>query len=212
MALFAATACASRIQSVSLHLSQDFKGSEIRCTLPEIQLCSNEGPTYEALSSHVAIMSSVYKEARMAVAWLGEEPEGVEIARMFRPIIWGKKTALEAISHNPYWSRVWLVQGLLSTPLVILLRGSGHFFEDQMDLWEALSLRLLEASSGIIMNNHGRLPDRGVYCANPTRLSRTCESKCGDRRDRIYGLLSLATYIAEIARPRALEERCTAVP
>ncbi|CZS93799.1 uncharacterized protein RCO7_08003 [Rhynchosporium graminicola] len=175
----------------------------------------------------------------MAVAWLGEEPEGVEIARIFRsygkgpklkqsglwvthqfkedsrgrrPIIWGKKTALEAISHNPYWSRVWLVQGLLSTPLVILLRGSGHFFEDQMDLWEALSLRLLEASSGISMNNHGRLPDRGVYCANPTRLSRTCESKFADRRDRIYGLLSLATYIAEIARPRSLEERCTAVP
>ncbi|CZT07779.1 uncharacterized protein RAG0_13099 [Rhynchosporium agropyri] len=175
MALFAATACASRIQSVSLHLSRDLKGSEIRCTLPEIQLCSNEGPTYEALSSHVAIMSYVYNEARMAVAWLGEEPEGVEITRIFRsyskgpklkqsglwvthqfkedrrgrrPIIWGKKTALEAISHNPYWSRVWLVQGFLSTPLVILLRGSSHFFEDQMDLWEALSLRLLEASSG----------------------------------------------------------------
>ncbi|KAL2063864.1 hypothetical protein VTL71DRAFT_4358 [Oculimacula yallundae] len=179
-------------------------------------LCINQSDIPER-SSQVIIMSSVYKEAANVVAWLGEKPDNAEVARLFssyrnepwreeaksgvtyqgerfksgrRRISSGEEAVLEAIGSNPYWGRVWVIQEILFASSVTLLCGSSYL---SLDHWP---YKLHGGPVHRIIHEHyqrkSAASNSDADFPSIIDLCDRCRSDCEDRRDRIYGLLSLA--------------------
>jgi hypothetical protein len=184
-------------------------------------------------NSQVAVMYKVYRKADIVLSWLGEEEEGTlevldtliktkgEISKLLR--IYDKqkhsRTSVKdlqtsaqrwlrrfvALCTRPYWTRVWIIQEVLSARKNSLLCGSNslplyYFFDACLDI---MRLRGLEIDVGITpacyVAQQYRLREVRLELSGLVDLCSKCNSKCQDPRDKIYGVLSLAQPTFDIA-------------
>jgi hypothetical protein len=184
-------------------------------------------------NSQVAVMYKVYRKADVVLSWLGEEEEGTlevldtliktkgEIRKLLR--IYDKqkhsRTSVKdletsaqrwlrrfvALCTKPYWTRVWIIQEVLSARKNSLLCGSNslplyYFFDACLDI---MRLRGLEIDVGIppacYLAQQYRPREVRLELSGLVDLCSKCNSKCQDPRDKIYGVLSLAQPTFDIA-------------
>jgi hypothetical protein len=184
-------------------------------------------------NSQVAVMYEVYRKADVVLSWLGEEEEGTlevldtliktkgEISKLLR--IYDKQKSsgtsvkdlqisaqrwlrgFVALCTRPYWTRVWIIQEVLSARKNSLLCGGNslplyYFFDACLDI---MCLRGLEIDVGITpachVAQHYRPREVRLELSGLVDLCSKCNSKCQDPRDKIYGVLSLAQPTFDIA-------------
>jgi hypothetical protein len=177
-------------------------------------------------NSQVAVMYEVYRKADVVLSWLGEEEEGTldvldtliktkgEISKLLRKYDKQKNSGTSvkdlqisaqrwsrgfvALCTRPYWTRVWIIQEVLSARKNSLLCGGNslplyYFFDACLDI---MRLRGLEIDVGITpasyVAQHYRPREVRLELSGLVDLCSKCNSKCQDPRDKIYGVLSLA--------------------
>lgn len=109
------------------------------------------------------------------------------------------------VCSNPYWRRVWIVQEILSSSAVKLLCGASSIsLKDFMVPHAALRERLfmtgesrqtmdeIMKSSAYLIVRAYKYRDEGFTLGSLLKLVSSCDSRCQDPRDKIYGVLSLA--------------------
>ena len=90
-------------------------------------LCINQADRDE-MSNQVQIMGDIYKKAAQTVIWLGEEAGNSDLAMDIVRQLDGSDlgssrnnpdaagmAALVALQQRPYWSRVWIIQGMATS-------------------------------------------------------------------------------------------------
>ncbi|KAL2068136.1 hypothetical protein VTL71DRAFT_16234 [Oculimacula yallundae] len=188
-------------------------------------LCINQQDDMER-GKQVSIMSQIFRQATKVLVWLGEAADdsdllfellakvegrlhlldnlisiwgqaGVDITSLTRSRI---QSAFLAISRRPYWTRLWIIQEILSASSIDLLCGSKTL------AWASFSPGLES------IGNLKFSPDSNICASTPAYaiaakhsyqnqsyaiqdlvdLCCRCDSQCEDVRDKIYGLVSIA--------------------
>ncbi|PVH79308.1 hypothetical protein DL98DRAFT_572608 [Cadophora sp. DSE1049] len=173
----------------------------------------------------VLIMSKIFRQATKVLVWLGEAADDSDMlfelmakveGRLDRLdsliTVWGQagidvsgltkakiQSAFLAIGCRPYWTRLWIIQEVLSASSIDLLCGSKTlpwaFFSSGLE-----AIGNLKTSSDL--DCCALTPAYAIaakqsyqYQAYPfvdlVQLCDRCNSQCEDVRDKVYGLLSI---------------------
>ncbi|KAF2877647.1 heterokaryon incompatibility protein-domain-containing protein [Massariosphaeria phaeospora] len=84
------------------------------------QICIDQSTTSER-NHQVGMMQSIYKQAESTVIWLGSENHAVVAAIARDDTV--SETAVNDLWRQPYWSRLWVVQEIMSSQCLLLLCG-----------------------------------------------------------------------------------------
>ncbi|KAK0102743.1 hypothetical protein ONS95_006341 [Cadophora gregata] len=188
-------------------------------------LCINQRNDVER-GSQVSIMSKIFRQAAKVLVWLGAADDDSDLlfelmakveGRLDRLdsliTVWGQagvdvstltkqriQSAFLSVSRRPYWTRLWIIQEVLSASSIDLLCGS------KILPWALFS-------SGLEANGNLKIsPDIESCALTPAyaiaakqsyhnhvypirdlvQLCDICNSQCEDVRDKIYGLISIA--------------------
>lgn len=180
-------------------------------------ICINQNDIAER-NSQVAMMGEIYAAADSVYAWLGM-PTGdshkvfgfVERSSSLRSqrepywkILHSDPIAIEALHdlvNRPYWTRLWIVQEVVLAKRLFLFCGPKSIsWEDFLFVlagtkWQIPSSTGQKSSSEALRLIHNLRRSRESSSAMPlsalVRQYRMAE--CQDGRDKIYGLLAIAT-------------------
>ena len=171
----------------------------------------------EAEKNHqVSMMGEIYDRAGLVLTWLG--PVATNVAKRAFDTIEKHGVWLEVLDHhavwlfflNSYWFRLWVVQEVLLARNVILCWGTEvsdwrtftkwigkygskpwfSFMERKGPVHELVRLRA-KMEEGL---EKGRL----VWFKLPFLVRYFLPSRCNDRRDKVFGLLSLTNSFMEV--------------
>jgi hypothetical protein len=174
-------------------------------------------------SAQVAIMSSIYRQAQGVEVWLGEETEGTAklfaFLRSNKGDLFSALTLFDdisaeflALSKRAYWKRVWIIQEVLSASATRLLCGNqflpfDYFATACTRLWRMVSTvswDVKDQSRNTLVKEIQLTAAYSISCLKARRVVQynlatliylciSCGSECQDVRDKIYGILSLAS-------------------
>jgi hypothetical protein len=192
------------IDALSINQNDDAEKSHQVQRMGEIYSCAEAvliwlgvEPTLKSLFhfSNLALKTQLRDPTALA-ALVGTQKEGM-LASVFR-----------CLCANPYWVRTWLTQEILLAQKIIIVNGTEEMGWDSFSVavnavmdyptygtapssWKFL---LDSPVAHFVQHWSPRLAMRGESTTRSVffeLLSWLSESKCGDARDRIYGLLSL---------------------
>jgi hypothetical protein len=170
--------------------------------------------------SQVSKMFKIYEQASMVAVWLGEQEDGSDRAFESLEIIAKfasnrrsgedlleenavDTTAILTLCQRTYWKRLWIIQELQAAKRIELYCGSKVMawatfrrVVGEKYLWKLLDEWLdLRASDSITSSPAGVLVRRKRSTTSTLKrlLYLHANSQCEDPRDKIYGLLSLAS-------------------
>ena len=124
--------------------------------------------------------------------------------RTLRSLAWERlsgadfEDSLDKFCNHPYWSRVWIIQEILSASSVVILCGSKLLDMKYLAAASSAADRGYEVEfPGISLAKqyaqHLHTGEtQGASLWDLLTLCQSCNSQCEDPRDKIYGLLSLA--------------------
>ncbi|KAF7553049.1 hypothetical protein G7Z17_g3901 [Cylindrodendrum hubeiense] len=144
-------------------------------------ICINQDDISER-NWQVSLMAFVYTRAERVLAWLGPSPGRLQ-SGFFSDEHW------RAISHNPYWTRLWIIQELVLAYEVVFYLGKCSFGWDKVQStmnpeWEAL-----EGRSDAIKQLRDERYTSTQRLENLVELLQ--KAQCTEKRDKIYGFLGL---------------------
>lgn len=171
-------------------------------------------------NQQVRVMGKLYRHAEKVIVWLGQDAAlGTQgISRLFEVMnetdmsrmpekpdeIPALRDAIMAVFNFAYWSRMWIVQEVsIAKNIVLIYQDSsvewGIFWATLRDggMFEYLRDEERQATTATFLQSHLRTR---VRCWHPDKiykvdiailLARYARSQCSDRKDRIFGLLSL---------------------
>jgi len=205
----------------NLHLALQAFRAKINCFSSDFDweyfwidaLCINQEDMVER-NHQVALMSRIYSQAKLVVAWLGPEADESDLLlnsfKQSPSDKGGEKSTSEPISEehlkqaifafrrHPCWTRLWIVQETILVKEILLLCGSETCKWEELDNVPASCVEDhgLAASPCILAIKRRmawrEMPasDRGLYFLlgafdSPQRI------QCTDPRDRVFGLLGL---------------------
>ena len=144
-------------------------------------VCINQGDIQER-NSQVSLMAFIYTRAQRVLVWLGLSPGPIR-NDYFSDSHW------YAMSHHPYWSRLWIIQELILANNVLFYLGDYSFGWERISSTMNPHWRGLRGRADLIM----KLCD-GRH-TNEQRLENLMEvfqeAQCTERRDKIFGFLGL---------------------
>ncbi|KAH7134535.1 heterokaryon incompatibility protein-domain-containing protein [Dactylonectria estremocensis] len=144
-------------------------------------ICINQDDMAER-NWQVSLMAFVYTRAERVLAWLGTSPPNSQ-SGFFSDEQW------YAMSHNPYWTRLWIIQELVLAHEVVFCLGNNSFDWERVQSTMNPEWRALEGRSNAIK----KLRDERYTSAR--RLENLVEqfrkAQCTEKRDKIYGFLGL---------------------
>jgi hypothetical protein len=190
-------------------------------------ICINQTDNTER-GTQVSIMSDIFRSATKVLVWLGEashnsdmafeilasvrghlglihkmarswQAAGVDVAQFTNNQV---EMALLSICTRPYWSRLWIIQEILSSSSVDILCGSKVLGWEEF--WTGLqciaNINIPSAGGvGPCVSKPAYLIARKAFCHSKRYtieelfvLCLECNSQCEDIRDRVFGLLSLS--------------------
>ena len=180
-------------------------------------LCINQNDLTER-GRQVQLMGDLYRSAVRVLIWLGPSTVATDhamemlgtakIVEVQLSLLAGEESsALTDWCENPYWSRIWIIQEVLLARTALLLYGSKTANARYVVAFFTLlrnarcSSRILESPAATLFeqawdqSNTERSPAEQV---DPdTTLSKLIlanrQSKCLDKRDHVYALMSLAS-------------------
>ena len=194
-------------------------------------LCINQRNVLER-GGQVSIMSKIFRHATKVLVWLGEAADdsdllfelmaqvegrldrldslitvwaqaGIDISRFTKQKL---QSAFLAISRRPYWTRLWIIQDMLSASSIDLLCGSKSL------PWAFFSIALEAIGNIKVSSDSDSCASTPAYAIAATQLYEyraypfadllqlcdRCNSQCEDVRDNVYGLLSIAEDVSII--------------
>ncbi|KAL1604885.1 hypothetical protein SLS60_004425 [Paraconiothyrium brasiliense] len=158
------------------------------------QLCIDQQSSIER-NHQVSMMAQIYRRCQFVMAWLGNPP-GSESD----PITWTEENTLSESSvrmilENQYFTRVWIIQEILLPPEIVLVHGRNWIAWPQFDLPALKQLKAVGAATTYFLIGARRMKTVGSWTVNSLGYALFTFNKhqCQDARDRVYGLLSLAT-------------------
>ena len=158
-------------------------------------------------SAQVLLMSEIYLHASLVILWLGEEDEtsssAMEVLRKnVLDLTPPQSAALDLLCQRRLWSRVWIVQEIISAKKLFLLCGPHHADFDSLHPISSYASR--QPAYGVISVS-SREPRAAAVAVQELRheykkgarleledlLKRICHHKCSVPSDRIYAMLNL---------------------
>ena len=158
-------------------------------------------------SAQVLLMSEIYLHASLVVMWLGEEGKTSSSAmEVLREAVLNltppQNEAIDLLLQRRLWSRVWIVQEIISAKKLYLLCGPHYADFDSLYPFSKYAPR--QPAYGVISRS-SRQPRAAAVAVqklrheykNGTRLEledllrRICHHQCSVPSDRIYAMLNL---------------------
>ncbi|KAI9164093.1 Heterokaryon incompatibility protein [Paramyrothecium foliicola] len=144
-------------------------------------VCINQANISER-NAQVSLMAFIYIRAQKVRVWLGRWAEPIENGYL-------SDSNWYALSHNPYWSRLWIIQELVLAHEVEF--GLGSYTCS----WETISSSMnpewmaLEGKSTVIQKLREERYTSAQRLENLIETFR--EAQCTEKRDKIYGFLGM---------------------
>lgn len=190
-------------------------------------ICIQQSSTDER-NHQVQAMGHIYRNAESVSVWLGETNKGSQsdtamrlMAKYCRFRSPEQVGLLSAFCENEYWTRIWIIQKVVSAKEITIYYGSRELswnqfqgaYEALLDRFNDRSLMgdyLPEPRLGLLLNELRRSPVFNVLelrtklRSEPCSLARLIYNLCRgyeatDVRDKIYALLGLASDGAQIS-------------
>jgi hypothetical protein len=198
-------------------------------------LCINQNNVLE-LNHQVAQMHLVYKKAKSVVVWLGLEDEASSLAistvtdvtrseglKSYADFVWAIPVenwrAVETFCYRAYWTRLWIIQEILSAQEIMIYCGSSclnwHAFYEFLDscswdIQQEIASPGSEWSSQkpVLEAIRHSIPFRLCQDRSGVRESQLFDlcikygaSSCENPRDKIFGLQSMTEACCRDAVP-----------
>ncbi|KAH7015828.1 heterokaryon incompatibility protein-domain-containing protein [Ilyonectria destructans] len=144
-------------------------------------ICINQDDMPER-NWQVSLMAFIYTRAERVLAWLGPSPRRMQ-SEFFEDEHW------RAISHNPYWTRLWIIQELVLAHEVVFYLGRHKFGWDEVQSTMNPEWRALEGRSDAIKKLRDERYTGTQRLENLVELLQ--KAQCSEKRDKIYGFLGL---------------------
>lgn len=177
-------------------------------------ICIDQNNVFER-NHQVTLMSHIYSEAETVIVWLGTRRR-MHLNFRPKPRVWiAEENIVSDFAKKDYWNRLWVVQEVLLARKIIL-RLDVQWVE-----WEAFlayfeSWKSRNSKSSLIWSGHFAASIEGFQDTERSSMSRLIalkqkkettiraeslhlalladtfgETKCFDKRDRVFGLLGL---------------------
>ncbi|KAI1363241.1 heterokaryon incompatibility protein-domain-containing protein [Xylaria arbuscula] len=165
--------------------------AEVDRTLWVDAICINQSHIAER-NSQVEIMDIIYSRAQTVLVWL-DFPEcnhviGLRARQDYEPDL----SEIQSVSHHPYWERLWILQeiglGREVEFVVYFITGVRNFTWEQFhETWDNHLSPNMRAVLSLRDNRYTENPRLEVL------LEKFRYAKCAEWRDKVFGLLGLAT-------------------
>lgn len=157
-------------------------------------------------SAQVLLMSEIYRHASQVVMWLGEEDETTTSAmKVLREAVVDltpmQSTAVDKLFERILWSRVWIVQEVISAKKLSMLCGPHYADFDNLrpinsyasqQVEHPLVVRVREPRAAAVAIQQLRHEyQKGSRLELQDLLRRICHHECSNPSDRIYAMLNL---------------------
>jgi hypothetical protein len=197
-------------------------GPDTSCYLWIDQLCIDQASNKEK-NHQVRLMSDIYREAREVVVWLGKETGESTTCMSFlaqAPTLFQAqfedpfydrldpearfgvrfRRALDTLSQQSYWSRLWIIQEFALAKRLTLTWGESQLSLVESGFRQVLFEAFRANRADHILFRLCQLRDQ-VQEAGPIGLNRPLieiclqfmDSDCTDQRDVFYGLIGLVS-------------------
>ena len=150
-------------------------------------VCINQGDIPER-NSQVSLMAFIYTRAQRVLVWLGLSPGPVH-NDYFSDSHW------YAMSHHPYWSRLWIIQELVLANHVLFYLGHYSFGWERVSSTMNPEWRALRGGAELIMKLCNERHKNAQRLENLIEVFQ--EAQCTEKRDKIFGFLGLVYDGAE---------------
>jgi len=188
--------------------------SDLPLTLWVDQICINQADLAER-NAQVALMAFIYSRAATVVSWLSSPPFLLPNGPWRRWDMPPHQLATDDFrfspgvgglpADEPYWTRLWIVQEVCLARSIVFLTGDGLWSEQHV----AGLVRERQGAAAADETPMARLVRARANRFNSSmRLEALVEKfmrcGCGERRDRVYGLVGLANDVDSVASAEEL--------
>jgi hypothetical protein len=145
-------------------------------------VCINQDDVQER-NSQVSLMAFIYTRAERVLVWFGLAPKyGHPDPNYFSDLHY------RAVSHHPYWTRLWIIQELILADSIVFHLGHIEFDWEQI-FRQNPDWRAFHGRADVIKRLCEKKHTDDIRLENLIEVFQ--EAQCTERRDKIYGFLGL---------------------